>query len=150
MPRNKKISQSIEPPEYHLTKDIGKYIVYGDGRMYSKVWKRFLKAEPHRKGYTRIHLMKDGKDVKIYTHRIIAEAFLPNPLNLPEVDHINEDKTDNRVENLRWVTSKQNSRYYHEKRTGKSPDRTHPINQRGGSFPRPIQNNFTDYAAQTS
>ena len=41
-------------------------------------------------------------------HRLVAEAFLENPLNLPEVDHINHNRGDNRLENLRWVTRKEN------------------------------------------
>lgn len=45
-----------------------------------------------------------------FVHRLIAEAFIPNPDNLPEVDHLNRNRADNRVENLRWVTHKENSR----------------------------------------
>lgn len=54
--------------------------------------------------------LRDGKrGYKCYLHRIIAEAFIPNPENKPCIDHINTIRTDNRIENLRWVTYKENS-----------------------------------------
>ena len=46
---------------------------------------------------------------KFYIHRAVAELFIPNPENKPCIDHINTVKTDNRAENLRWVTAKENS-----------------------------------------
>lgn len=57
-----------------------------------------------KKGYLRIAL----KGKKHLVHRLVAEAFIPNPNNKPYIDHINTDRTDNRVENLRWVTNKEN------------------------------------------
>lgn len=61
------------------------------------------------KGYRRFVLRKDGKPFYVLAHRLVAEAFLPNPDNKPFIDHINTIKTDNRVENLRWVTRLENA-----------------------------------------
>lgn len=64
------------------------------------------------KGYVRVHLGKGtGKRVLKSIHRLVALAFIPNPMNLPQVNHINGDKTDNRAENLEWCTAKHNTRH---------------------------------------
>lgn len=69
-----------------------------------------LKQHISNAGYYRVPIQKDiNTKSTISTHRLIAETFIPNPNNLPEVNHINLDKLDNRVENLEWVTSKENS-----------------------------------------
>lgn len=60
------------------------------------------------KGYFFVGLYKNGKGVQRYVHRLVAEAFIPNPENKPCVDHIDTNKENNHVSNLRWVTYKEN------------------------------------------
>jgi hypothetical protein len=67
-----------------------------------------LKAWVHTTGYKRIGL---GRNKSFYIHRLVATCFLPNPDNLPQVDHIDGDRTNNTVTNLRWVSAKTNAHY---------------------------------------
>ena len=69
---------------------------------------KILKTRIGNNGYYTIILSKKGEIKKIDIHRLIAIAFIPNPDNKPCIDHINGDRTDNRIENLRWVTQKEN------------------------------------------
>ena len=64
-----------------------------------------------RYGYLRVCLCNGGKQYNRTVHRLVAVAFLDNPDNLPAVNHINEDKLDNRVENLEWCTVKENDNH---------------------------------------
>jgi hypothetical protein len=65
-----------------------------------------LKAWLHTTGYMRVAL---GRGKQKYIHRLVAQAFLPNPDNLPQVDHMDGNRTNNHVSNLRWVTVQQNA-----------------------------------------
>lgn len=62
-------------------------------------------------GYCQTNLYKDGKKYPRKVHRLVAQAFIPNPDNLPEVNHINENRADNRVENLEWCDRTYNNNY---------------------------------------
>ena len=63
------------------------------------------------KGYYRVRLYRNGRVYRIYIHRLVAMAFVPNPDGLPQINHKNEIKTDNRAENLEWCTAKYNNAY---------------------------------------
>lgn len=77
-------------------------IKYGSIRKYDG---KELKPSTNTDGYPIVRLHKNGIDKTWGVHRLVAETFLPNPENLPEVHHINHDRRDSRVENLKWVTS---------------------------------------------
>ena len=62
------------------------------------------------KGYLYVDLFKDGVHKQYYIHRLVAEAYIPNIENLPEVDHIDNNKSHNYLNNLQWITHKDNSR----------------------------------------
>lgn len=69
-----------------------------------------------KRGYPVVSMRRDGKMYLKTVHRIVANAFIPNPEDKPEVNHINGDKTDYRIENLEWTTTKENNA--HARRTG--------------------------------
>ena len=64
-----------------------------------------------RHNYLGVELLKKSKQKHKYIHRLVAETFIPNPENKPCIDHINGRKLDNRANNLRWVTYKENNNY---------------------------------------
>lgn len=86
--------------------------VNDNGRQYGKPLKaKQMKQTMHSKGYKTVSLTKDGKTKGMFVHRIVAEAFIPNEENLPMVNHKDEDKTNNFVENLEWCTASYNRTY---------------------------------------
>ncbi len=93
----------------------GKYKISEDGRVYSCKRNRFLKSYQTRFGYPAIKLEGKGK----YIHRLVAETLIPNSEDKPEVNHINHIKTDNRKENLEWVSRNENVRKTYENKERK-------------------------------
>lgn len=69
---------------------------------------RILKQSHNKKGYCQVNFVVDGKNKTFPVHRLVAKAFIPNPENKREIDHIDGDPSNNHVWNLRWVTHKEN------------------------------------------
>lgn len=87
------------------------YAVTEDGQVYSYSSQKFISQHNFRNGYLYVDLYKNGKKKKFRVHRLVADAYVPNPSNLPQVNHINENKSDNVVSNLEWVSCKENINY---------------------------------------
>lgn len=83
------------------------YSVSENGDVWSNISKRLLKPKKSKTGYLRVCLCANGVHKHMAVHRLVALAFIPNPENKPTVNHINEDKTDNRVVNLEWATNRE-------------------------------------------
>lgn len=73
-----------------------------------------LKPEYSNKGYACVQLRKENKTRKHRVHKLVAKAFIPNPNNLPEINHIDENKVNNAADNLEWCTHIQNVRVYNK------------------------------------
>ena len=110
--------------EGEIWKDVvgfeGLYKVSNKGNVFSvgrrdtigrKCGGRMLKPLSHKVGYLQVQLHKNGKMKNKYIHRLVAEAFIPNHNNLPEVNHIDEIKDNNELSNLEWCTRQYNNNH---------------------------------------
>lgn len=88
-------------------KSLKRILIYKNGHN-RPMFERIMTARVS-KGYLCVNLYKNGKIKTSRIHRLVAEAFVPNPYNKPYIDHIDTIKTNNRYDNLRWVTPKENT-----------------------------------------
>ena len=86
----------------------GLYAITEDGQIWSYRRQKFLKTFDNGQGYLSIVISIEGKKHRYKIHKLVAETFIPNPDNLPVIDHIDENKHNNSIENLRWVTHREN------------------------------------------
>lgn len=96
--------------EWKICPELSNYEVSNLGKVRNIKTGKILKNNVDKDGYFYVGLYQDKKKYRRNIHRLVALVFIPNPDNLPIVDHINQDRQDNRVENLRWTTHKGNSR----------------------------------------
>jgi hypothetical protein len=87
------------------------YSVSDTGLVYSHRRNKVLKNQHNKEGYVRIHLSKDRSDNITLVHRLVAEAFIPNPNNYHEINHRDESRDNNTVSNLEWCTRTYNNNY---------------------------------------
>lgn len=93
-------------------RSLDRYVKYSNGRIHLHKGK-VLSSGKDKYGYLAVCLSCNGKQKIIKIHRLVAEAFIPNPNNLPQVNHKDEVKTNNRVDNLEWCDHKYNVNYGH-------------------------------------
>lgn len=97
---------------YQIT-DAGDVIIVKSGKI------KMQHKDKH--GYLRVGLSKFGKKTFFFAHRLVALNFIGNPFSKDQVNHVNGIKDDNRLENLEWVTNKENLRHAHDTGLARSP-----------------------------
>lgn len=87
------------------------YTIDTNGNVFSKRKNKYLKQTVNKYGYCKVTLQKNKFRKMFSVHRLVANAFISNPNNLPQVNHIDSNRVNNNVENLEWVTAKDNTQH---------------------------------------
>jgi hypothetical protein len=96
-------------------KDFPGYFITEDGRVYSNISNKLKLMKPQKtyRGYYYIDLRIEKNKLRRYIHRLVAETYIDNPNNLPQVNHIDENKTNNNLDNLEWCSNHHNAIHSH-------------------------------------
>lgn len=106
--------------------------IYQQGFGYRKLKEHLMKPFDNGHGYMIVALRKDGKSTNHYVHRLVADHFIHNPNNYPEVNHIDYDRSNNGVDNLEWVNRKMNVK--HSIKNMKHPRMDKPYSNTGYAY----------------
>lgn len=104
----------------NFIKDFENYQIDIDGKVYNTITKKYLEGSIGEHGYRYYRLSKNGKKKMVYAHRLVAETYIPNPDNLPVVNHKDGNKLNNNVSNLEWVTYSENTKHWRQNTEQKS------------------------------
>lgn len=113
-------------------KSLERDVIYKNGRLHHYE-EKILKTRVAKSGYIDVALHKDGKITYFLVHRLVAEAFIPNPNDYPQINHKDEDKRNNNVSNLEWCTADYNINY------GTRNERTRITNITNGKLSRKVK-----------
>lgn len=91
------------------------YRIYSNGQIFTEKNEIYLKPINNGNGYFYVNLWINGLQHSRYIHRLVAQAFIPNPSNHKYVDHIDRNKENNNIENIRWVSASENTNNYADK-----------------------------------
>lgn len=108
----------INGEKFYRVKGFEDYLISKSGKIYSSMTKKFLKYEITKQGYCKVKLndRRIGRFIGYTVHRLVALQFIPNPKNLPQINHKDGNKLNNSVYNLEWCTSEYNIRHAKENR----------------------------------
>lgn len=108
------------------------YAISNYGNIKNLDTNRVLKLRPNHNGYLKTNISTCRKIKTVFPHRLVAEAFISNPDNLPQVNHIDGDKTNNCIDNLEWRTAKENICHAYKKGLNKGNGKiTYLLNSKG-------------------
>ena len=97
-----------------IISDYLNYEIDENGNVYNTITKTYLKGSIGENGYKYYRLSKNNIKKMFYAHRLVAEHFIPNPNNLPVVNHIDGNKLNNNINNLEWVSYSENIKHWHD------------------------------------